>query len=70
MANTSDSIEELTASLQELAAYRKDKGCDEAVALPGILSPGELTLSQEVESFVQKNREYALQSRSVSVGIY
>jgi hypothetical protein len=70
MANISDSIEELTASLQELAAHRNDKGCEEAVHLPGILSAGELTLSPEVESFVERNREYAVQSRSVSVGVY
>ena len=70
MPNLDDSIEELTTSLQELAASRAEGQCITEETPPSTLSTGELTFSKEVESFVQKNRDYATKTRLVSEGTF
>jgi hypothetical protein len=69
MANINESIEKLTASLQELTAHtysHADKG--ETVA--GSVSVDDLQVSAEVESFVAATRAYTEKTRNVSVGTY
>jgi hypothetical protein len=64
------SIEQLTASLQELTASRANNQHSANSPIPEAMSSGELVLSKDVESFVQKNRDYADRTRSISVGTY
>lgn len=70
MADINESIEQLTASLQELAATRAGNRCGAALPVCDTLSAGELITPKEVESFVQRNRDYASRTRSISVGTY
>ena len=69
MANINESIDQLTESLQKLAA----KTCGhvwpcEAVA--GEVPANELKVSEEVEGFVASIRAYSDKTRNVSVGTY
>lgn len=66
MANNNASIEELTASLQELAA-QSYANCAQPV---GPVRVDELQISAEVESFVEDTRAYAEKTRNVSEGTY
>jgi flagellar hook assembly protein FlgD len=70
MNNLNDSLEQLTASLQELAASRTSTQVGAEVQVPRSLPAQDFQLSAEVESFVQRNLEYSAQTRAVSVGSY
>ena len=67
MANVTQSIEELTASLQELTSGSYNN-CVPVTA--GQLPVDELSIPQEVESFVRDTIDYADKTRSISSGIY
>lgn len=67
MANNNASIEELTASLQELTAQSYGT-CAQPVAGP--VDVGELQIPAEVETFVENSRAYAERTRNVSEGTY
>jgi hypothetical protein len=67
MANNSASIEELTASLQELTT-QSYANCAQPVAGP--IDVDELKIPAEVESFVEDTRAYAEKTRNVSEGTY
>jgi hypothetical protein len=69
MANINESIEQLTASLQELTEKKQHTVCGyETVA--GEVPESELTVSTEVEKFVTDTRAYSDRTRNVSVGVY
>ncbi len=70
MANINDSIEQLTVALQQLTVELAECPHADAPKLPESLPASELSFSEGVESFVQRNREYAEKTRSVSVGSY
>jgi hypothetical protein len=70
MNNLNDSLDQLTASLQELAASRTSTQVGAEVNVPQSMPAQDFQLSAEVESFVQRNLEYSAQTRSVSVGSY
>jgi hypothetical protein len=70
MPDITESIEKLTASLQQLTAERTGESHDQATEPPTTLSAEELRFSPGVESFVLRNREYEVATRSVSVGTY
>jgi hypothetical protein len=63
-------IQELTAALQELTARETKELGSKQPQLPKTLTSGELTLSPEVESFLDARREYTAKTRDVSVGMY
>jgi hypothetical protein len=69
MANMNESMEQLTASLQELTAktYGHTSICE---AVAGKVPANELQVSKEVETFVEDTRAYANKTRDVSVGKY
>ena len=69
MATINESIEQLTASLQELTAqtYNHANATDK---VDGKVAVDELKLSKEVESFVENTRAYSAKTRNVSVGTY
>jgi hypothetical protein len=66
MANSNASIEELTASLQELThAYGNG-----APQLTGPVDVDDLQMPAELESFVENTRAYADKTHKVSEGTY
>jgi hypothetical protein len=69
MANINESIDQLTESLQELAAktYGHASPCE---AVAGKVPANELKVSEEVERFVASTRAYSDKTRNVSVGTY
>jgi hypothetical protein len=69
MANINESIEQLTASLQELTAqtYNHAQITD---AIEGKVAMDELQLSREVEAFVNATSAYSEKTREISVGTY
>ena len=68
--NYTDHTHELTASLQELTA-RGQKQHDGPVSLiPKTVSDGELVLSDEVASFLERRESYAVKTRKISEGVY
>jgi len=69
MANINESIEQLTASLQELTAqtYGHTSACE---TVAGKVPANELMVSKEVETFVADTRAYSEKTRNVSVGMY
>ena len=69
MANINESIEKLTASLQELTA-RAHSHADQGETVAGSVSVDDLQVSVEVESFVAATRAYTEKTRNVSVGTY
>ena len=69
MANLNESIEQLTASLQELTAQSYTHA-PHAEAVGGPVAAEELPVSKEVESFLDQTRAYTEQTRNVSVGTY
>jgi len=70
MPDITESIEQLTASLQQLTAERAAETRAEIEQVPTRLSARKLKLFPGVESFVQRNRDYAEATRSISVGTY
>ena len=70
MPDTIDSMEELTASMQQLTAEHNRGTPPEPEAPLKILPAKQLAFSPEVDSFVQQNRDYSAATRSVSVGTY
>jgi hypothetical protein len=69
MATINESIEQLTASLQELTAHtycQVNNGDSEPRNVP----VDELKVSEEVESFVAATSAYSEKTRNVSVGTY
>jgi hypothetical protein len=68
MANMNESIEQLTASLQELTQPYGHGPKPERVS--GQVSAGELPVSEEVQFFVEATRAYSEKTRDVSVGSY
>lgn len=67
MADINESIEQLTASLQELTAQSYTCNCD---AVAEKVKANELQVSKEVENFVAESRAYSNKTRNVSVGSY
>jgi len=70
MANINESIEQLTASLQELTTQTYKQAHITDPVSPGNVSVEELQVSEEVESFLERTRAYADKTRNVSVGMY
>jgi hypothetical protein len=70
MPDIAESIEQLTASLQQLTAERAHRTHAETEHVPATLPIEQLKFSSGVEEFVQRNQEYAAATRSVSVGTY
>jgi hypothetical protein len=70
MPDITESIERLTASLQQLTAERAAETHAETEQIPARLSTRKLKFSPGVESFVRRNRDYAEATRSVSIGTY
>jgi len=70
MPDITESIDQLTASLQQLTVERAEGVRGEPQQTPDSLPARELAFWSGVESFVQQNRDYAAATRSVSVGTY
>lgn len=70
MASINESIEQLTASLQELATHSYNHAPSFVPAGTEQVSLQDFRISEEVESFVETTRAYAEQTRNVSVGTY
>jgi hypothetical protein len=70
MANISDSIEQLTVALQQLTAELAEPSPTPAQNPPQSLDASTLSFSKGVETFVQRNRDYAEQTKMISVGSY
>lgn len=70
MGNIDDSIEQLTAALQQLTAELAEPPPAERQEPAGCLPANQLRLSEGVESFVARSREYADKTRAISVGTY
>ena len=68
MANINESIEQLTASLQELAQTYGHGTPPGPVS--GQVSAGDLRVSEEVQSFVDATRAYSEKTRDISIGTY
>ena len=68
MANMNESIEQLTASLQELTQTYGHGPTPEAVS--GQVSVRDLRVSEEVQSFLAATRAYTEKTRNISVGTY
>ena len=67
MSTINESIEQLTASLQELTAKTY---CHDGEHLSAQVDVNRLRVSDEVEKFVTEARAYADKTRNVSVGTY
>jgi hypothetical protein len=67
MQKNNASIEELTASLQELTTQSYGN-CTQQVG--GVVNVQELQIPNGVESFVESTLAYADQTRNVSAGTY
>jgi hypothetical protein len=70
MPDITESIEKLTASLQQLTAQSTGETQTETNPEPVTLPAGQLKFSPGVEAFVRRNRDYDTATRSVSVGTY
>ena len=70
MATINESIEQLTASLQELAAHTYNHVPQPEPMTAGQASFQDLSVSAEVEAFIETTRAYADSTRNVSVGTY
>jgi hypothetical protein len=70
MANVNESIEKLTASLQELTTQTYHHACISEPLTAYTVSTNELLICKEVETFVQETTAYANKTRNVSVGTY
>lgn len=69
MANINESIEQLTASLQELMAETYNHA--HCIEIPkGKIAPDELRFSDSVSAFLEETRAYSVKTRNVSVGSY
>jgi hypothetical protein len=70
MANLTDSIDQLTESLQQLAKTKTYGHASPCEAVAGEVPANELKVSEEVERFVASTRAYSDKTRNVSVGTY
>ena len=70
MPDITESIEKLTASLQQLTSESNDEVQAQTEPEPLTLPAGDLKFSPGVEAFVRRNRDYDDATRSVSVGTY
>jgi len=71
MSTINESIEELTASLQELTTARTYGHAEtNEAATVGYVSVDELKVSADIENFVAATRAYSEKTRNVSVGTY
>lgn len=61
---------ELTASLQELTSQSEQPVHHPREPLPASIAASDLTLSKEVQSFLERTREYSARTRDVHVGTY
>ena len=61
---------ELTDSLQELTSKSEQQPGQNEDVLPQSIAAGELTVSAEVESFLEKTQEYTAKTRNVHIGTY
>ncbi len=61
---------ELTASLQELTSRSGQQFCKRQEPLPASITQGEATLSKEVDTFLEKTRDYSAKTKSVNIGTY
>ncbi|MEO8428505.1 MAG: hypothetical protein ABI651_15495 [Verrucomicrobiota bacterium] len=61
---------ELTASLPELTSNSEQQPGQNEDVLPSSIAAGEFTVSKEVESFLEKTREYSVRTRNVNIGTY
>lgn len=61
---------ELTASLQELTSQSEQSAHHASEPLPASIAESELTLSKEVQTFLERTREYSARTRDVHVGTY
>ena len=71
MANLNESVEQLTASLQELAANESSQATSHVVGV-GFeqFSARNLRISGDVETFLNASFAHAEQTRHLSVGTY
>ena len=70
MPDITESIEKLTASLQQLTAESNNQVQTQTEPEPLTLPAEELKFSPGVQAFVRRNRDYDAATRSVSVGTY
>ena len=68
MANMNESIDQLTASLQELT--KSYCLVQESETVAGNLPVDQLEVSKAVESFVTETNDYVEKTRNVSAGTY
>ncbi len=66
MANINPTIEQLTASLQELTVQTYNSG----QPMSAQIRVDELQVSKDVAKFVEDARDYAEKTRDVSTGTY
>jgi len=70
MPSINESIEQLTASLQELATQSDNQMDHPEPLTTGHVPVHDLCVSQEVEAFLETTRTYAAKTRNISVGMY
>ncbi len=70
MSDIAESIEKLTASLQQLTAESREETQVQTPPVPRSLPARQLKLSRGVETFVRRNSEYEAATRLVSEGTY
>jgi hypothetical protein len=61
---------ELTTSLQELTSRSEQQFCKRPEPLPTSITQGDTTLSKEVDTFLEKTREYSARTKNANVGTY
>lgn len=61
---------ELTTSLQELTSRSEQQFCKRQEPLPTSITQGDTTLSKEVDTFLEKTREYSARTKNANVGAY
>jgi len=61
---------ELTASLQELTSRSEKQFCKRQEPLPAAIASADLSISKEVDSFLEKTREYSVKTSGTNVGTY
>lgn len=62
--------QQLTSSLQEITARHADQQSPAREPLPDEVAAGDLVISAEIESFLERSQSYSAQTRTVSVGSY
>ena len=61
---------ELTASLQELTSRSERQHRQIEKNVPASIAARDFSFSKEVESFLEKTRDYSAKTRGVNVGTY